>query len=308
MLNYYYNLSAESFKKVTPLGQRASTLIRQLKWKAKGGKMNKKSIRSILLTTALTVGLSLSSSADAHAAEYTAVSGDSLYTISKAFNTSVANIMAANNFTNYNINIGQVIYVPCEKYTVVNGDTLFKISQKYNISLWNLRQANNIFTNYIYVGQVLDIPLPSTVEAEEPIVEAPNEETPVVENTSPAYTAEELDLLARLIMAETESQPYEAKVAVGSVVMNRIESGLFAPTISGVINQKIDGYYQFSPVQNGWINRAANEECIKAAKEALDGVDTTNGAIWYYDDSTTNQWILSKTVSIQYGRMIFAFK
>lgn len=270
--------------------------------------MNKKGIRSILLTTALTVGLSLSASADVHAAEYTAVSGDSLYTISKTFNTSVANIMVANNFTSYNIKIGQIIYVPCEKYTVVKGDTLFKISQKYNISLLNLRQANNIFTNYIYIGQVLDIPLPSPKESEAEVPIVDSEPTPVVKADAPAYTAEELDLLARLIMAEAESQPYEAKVAVGSVVINRVESGLFATTISSVINQKIDGYYQFTPVQNGWINRAANEECIKAAKDALNGIDTTNGAIWYYDDSTTNQWILSKPVSIQYGRMIFAFK
>ena len=305
--------------------------------------MNKKSIRSILLTTTLTIGLSLSASTDVQAATYTAVNGDSLYKISKVFNTSVANLMVANNFTNYDINIGQVIHIPCEKYTVAKGDTLFKISQKYNISLFKLRQANNIWTNYIYVGEVLDIPLPPTVElVEEPKVEAtvqesapaksepaavkdvqpaPVVETPIVKEPAPvaekpkevqssvvSYTNEELDLLARLIMAETESQPYEAKVAVGSVVINRIQSGLFAPTISGVINQKINGYYQFSPVANGWISRAANEECIRAAKEALSGVDTTNGAIWYYDDSTTNQWILSKPVSVQYGRMIFAFK
>lgn len=306
--------------------------------------MNKKGIRSILLTTTLTIGLSLSASTDAQAATYTAVSGDSLYKISKAFNTSVANLMVANNFTNYDINIGQIIHIPCEKYTVAKGDTLFKISQKYNISLFKLRQANNIWTNFIYVGQVLDIPLPPTVELkiEEPKVEVPVQETapvkndpapveaiqpapvvetPIVKEPAPvaeeakevqasvvSYTNEELDLLARLIMAETESQPYEAKVAVGSVVINRIESGLFAPTISGVINQKIDGYYQFTPVQNGWINRAANEECIRAAIEALSGVDTTDGAIWYYDDSTTNQWILSKTVSVKYGNMIFAYK
>lgn len=288
--------------------------------------MNKKHIKSILLTTTLTIGLSLSTSADAHAATYTATRGDSLYKISKSFNTTVANLMVTNNLTNYDISIGQVIHIPLEKHIVAKGDTLYKISQKYNVSLFKLRQANNIWTNNIYVGQVLDIPRMETaaVVTQEPVVSTPAPvttqepavstqapvETPVpnVETTAPTYTEAELDLLARLIMAETESQPYEAKVAVGSVVMNRVESGLFAPTISGVINQKIGQYYQFTPVENGWINRPANEECIQAAKEALSGVDTTNGAIWYYDDSTTNQWILSRPVSVQYGRMIFAYK
>lgn len=276
--------------------------------------MNKKKFRSILLTTTLTIGLSLSTSS-VQAATYTAASGDSLYKISKAFNTSVANLMVANNLNNYDIKVGQLIHIPLEKYTVAKGDTLYKISQKYNISLFKLRQANNIWTNDIYVGQVLDIPIVQETQAEDTTI--PNEkQEPVTDTqapeeapvTAPSYTEEDLDLLARLIMAETENQPYEAKVAVGSVVMNRVESGLFAPTISGVINQKIGQYYQFTPVENGWINRPANEDCIRAAKEALSGVDTTDGAIWYYDDSTTNQWILSKPVSVQYGNMIYAYK
>lgn len=289
--------------------------------------MNKKIIRSFLLTTSLTIGLSMSVITEAHAETYTAVNGDSLYKISRAFNTSVANLMVANNFTDYDLNIGQVLNVPCESYTVKKGDTLYKISQMYDIPLINLRRANNIFTNYIYVGQKLEIPLQTTnklsstkpdntvssepdtsakvpttdVEATEP-EKAEETQAPVTD-----YSAEELDLLARLIMAETEGQPYEAKVAVGSVVMNRVKSGLFAPTISGVINQNINGYYQFTPVENGWINRKANDECIRAAKEALSGVDNTNGALFYYDDSTTNQWILSKPVSIKYGNMIYVY-
>ena len=257
--------------------------------------MNKKILRSILLTTSLTIGLSMSMSADAYAATHTTVKGDSLYKISKAYDTTVANLMIANNLKSYDLNIGQVINIPNAKYIVQRGDTLYKISQKYNISLFSLRQANNIWTNIIYVGQVLEIPMLAAVIKEEPVVESQN------------YTAEELDLLARLIMAEAESQPYAAKVAVGSVVMNRVKSGLFAPTISGVINQNINGYYQFTPVENGWIKRPADEDSIKAAKEALSGVDTTNGALFYYDDSTTNQWILSKPVSVQYGRMIYAY-
>ncbi len=299
--------------------------------------MNKNSIRSILLTTSLTVGLSMSVSTEAHAATYAAESGDSLYKISKLFDTTVANLMVVNNHTDYGLNIGEILYVPCEKYTVQKGDTLFKISEKYNISLLNLRKANNIYTNYIYVGQILEIPLPAATQSDSANIDTSEITAPAVQETADepdsaanteaasavqisesvqssevqasalAYSDEELDLLARLIMAETEGQPYEAKVAVGSVVMNRVESGLFASSVSGVINQNINGYYQFTPVENGWINRSANEECIKAAKEALGGVDTTNGALFYYDDSTTNQWILSKAVSVKYGNMIYSY-
>lgn len=279
--------------------------------------MNKKTLKSILLTTSLTIGLSMSVSAEAHAATHAVVQGDSLYKISRAYHTTVANLMVSNNMNNYDLNIGQSINIPEEKYIVQQGDTLFLISQKHNISLSKLRQANNVWTNHIFPGQTLEIPFDTeskedTTEAPAPVQEVSAQESPVEEiqvpkEESQAYSAQELDLLARLIMAETESQPYEAKVAVGAVVMNRVKSGLFQPTISGVINEKINGYYQFTPVENGWIKRAANEECIRAANEALSGVDNTNGALFYYDDSTTNQWILSKPVSVQYGRMIYAY-
>jgi spore germination cell wall hydrolase CwlJ-like protein len=108
-------------------------------------------------------------------------------------------------------------------------------------------------------------------------------------------------------MAETQSEPYNAKVAVGAVVMNRVESGQFADTVKGVIYQKYGEYYQFTPVANGWINKPADADSINAAKDALKGADPANGALWYYDDSTTNQFMLAKKVSVKIGHMVFAY-
>ena len=116
-----------------------------------------------------------------------------------------------------------------------------------------------------------------------------------------------MDLLARLITAEAQGEPYEAKVAVGAVVINRVQSGVWANTIEAVIYQRINGYYQFTPVQNGWINKPAESESIKAAQAALSGADPTNGAQFYYDDKATNAWILAKPVSVKIGHMIYAF-
>lgn len=117
----------------------------------------------------------------------------------------------------------------------------------------------------------------------------------------------DLDLLARLITAEAQGEPYEAQVAVGAVVMNRVKSSDWPNTVKGVIYQEIGGYYQFTPVANGWIDKPAEPECIKAAKEAMNGTDPTGGAQFYYDDKVANKWILAKPVSTQFGHMIFAF-
>lgn len=251
-----------------------------------------KNIKSILLTTSLTLGISLFIPNNAFAATYTIASGDSLYKISQIFSTTTTALMNDNNLTNTTLGIGQELYVNCEIYTVQKGDTLFLISEKFNTQLSALRRANNIYTNYIDIGQKLNIPILPMV----------------VSSITPAtYSASDLDLLSRLITAEAQGESYDAKVAVGAVVMNRVKSGFFPNSISEVIYQSINGYYQFTPVVNGWINKPADSDSIKAAKAALGGIDSTNNALFYYDNSTTNTWILSKPVSIIIGNMIFAY-
>lgn len=148
---------------------------------------------------------------------------------------------------------------------------------------------------------------PAATASEPATPAAPAAPAPEPNEAPAAKAVDEVDLLARLITAEAQGEPYEAQVAVGAVVMNRVQSGLWADSIEEVIYQKIDGYYQFTPVQNGWIDKPAEAESIKAAQAALNGADPTNGAQFYYDDKATNPWILAKPVSVQIGHMIFAF-
>lgn len=61
------------------------------------------------------------------------------------------------------------------------------------------------------------------------------------------------------------------------------------------------------PVVNGYINKSASATDLQAAKEALQGSDPTNGALFYFDDSTTNQWLRSKKVALKDGKMIFSY-
>lgn len=84
-----------------------------------------------------------------------------------------------------------------------------------------------------------------------------------------AVSEEELLLLQKIVMAEAEGEPYQGKVAVANVVLNRLRSANFPDTIYKVIYQKS----QFSPVANGRLNRVKpNEDCIKAVNAALSGV------------------------------------
>ncbi len=78
----------------------------------------------------------------------------------------------------------------------------------------------------------------------------------------------DLYLLARMIECEARYEPYEGKVAVGVVVLNRVMSGRFPNTIEGVIFQK----GQFQPMTDGgWESKEPSELAYKAAREALEG-------------------------------------
>jgi len=94
-------------------------------------------------------------------------------------------------------------------------------------------------------------------------------------------TPADVDLLARLITAEANGEPYEGKVAVGAVVLNRVAAPDFPNSIPDVIYEHSNGTYQFEPVKNGRINRPASAESIRAAKDALNGRDPTKGAVYF---------------------------
>lgn len=248
----------------------------------------------------------------AYAADYTIVPKDSLYQIGLLFKASANSLIFDNKLSGSMIYPGQKIKVPAEVYTVKSGDTMFFIATRYNIPLYNLRKANNKWDSLILPGQKLLLPgikpTVSSTGSSTGSSTSPSRSTtsPTGSGTVIPYKSSEVDLLARLIAAEAVGEPYNAMVAVGAVVVNRVKSPDWPNSISSVINHVIGGHYQFSPVQNGFINKPATDDTLRAAWAALYGADPSKGAMFYYDTSSTNQWIRSKPVTAQIGNMIFA--
>ena len=132
-----------------------------------------------------------------------------------------------------------------------------------------------------------------------------NEEIKPTTTTTTWYTQEELDLLARLIYFEARGECYEGQVAVGAVVMNRLETSGFPNTIHDVIYQK----KQFSPVGSSkWYSEITDYgTCYQAAIEALNGADPTGGATFFYNPKlSTSQWIFTRPVVKVIGNHNFA--
>ena len=118
-------------------------------------------------------------------------------------------------------------------------------------------------------------------------------------NTS---NSNDVNLLSRLIYGEARGEPYTGQVAVGAVVLNRVKNSSFPNTIASVIYQS----GAFDVVSDGQINLTPNDTAKKAAQDALNGWDPTNGAIYYFNPSTaTNKWIWSRPMTVTIGKHRF---
>lgn len=91
------------------------------------------------------------------------------------------------------------------------------------------------------------------------------------------YDADTLYWLSRIIHAESGNQILDGKIAVGNVVMNRVESPKFPNNIYDVLYQK----NQFGPASSGSLKRTPNEESVIAAKLVLDGAEVVPTALFF---------------------------
>ena len=119
-----------------------------------------------------------------------------------------------------------------------------------------------------------------------------------------ASTTSDIQLMARAINGEARGEPYEGQVAVGAVILNRVKNSSFPNTIAGVIYQS--GAFTAEPdVQ---INQPKPEgsTVYKAAQDARNGWDPTNGCIYYFNPQTaTNKWIWSRPLVKTIGKHRF---
>ena len=111
-----------------------------------------------------------------------------------------------------------------------------------------------------------------------------------------------VDLLARVISAEARGEPYSGQVAVGAVILNRVEHPSFPNTIAGVVYQP----GAFTCMVDGQFNEPVADSAYRAARDALNGADPSGGAIYYFNpDTSTSAWIWSRPLITVIGKHRF---
>ncbi len=113
----------------------------------------------------------------------------------------------------------------------------------------------------------------------------------------PQSDADSLYWLARIIQAESGGESFQGKLAVGSVILNRVESADFPDSVYGVIFDRNNGV-QFTPVANGTIYNTPSEESISAARACLSGTRTVADCLYFFNPATATKagWIVQNCV------------
>lgn len=119
-------------------------------------------------------------------------------------------------------------------------------------------------------------------------------------NTNTAKS--DVALLAKVISAEARGEPYSGQVAVGAVILNRIAHPSFPNTMAGVVYEP----GAFTCMVDGQINQPVASSAYQAAQDALNGVDPSGGAIYYFNPATaTSKWIWSRPLLTIIGKHRF---
>ena len=111
-------------------------------------------------------------------------------------------------------------------------------------------------------------------------------------------------LMSQIVYAESKGEPFQGKVAVASVILNRVLDPAFPDTIEDVIFQP----YAFSCVIDGKIAVIPTEDCFEAVYESINGNDPTGEALFFYNpDISTCAWMqdIEKTNTTSIGQHIF---
>ncbi|WP_353961058.1 cell wall hydrolase [Neobacillus sp. CF12] len=201
------------------------------------------------------------------------------------------------------------------EYQIVNVDSLAEIGQAYGPIMYEMKEKDKQYDEekeYIpYKPDLFEKQSQDTEVEAIAITEPQSSETEMAapESEPPAVTIsnEEKDLFARLVEAEAKGESYEGKVAVATVVLNRVDSPEFPNTVTEVIHEVVGDAYAFSPVQNGEINEPASDEAIQAVEEALTRQDTLNDSVYFYNpEIATDTWITTREVVKTVGNHVFA--
>ena len=177
--------------------------------------------------------------------------------------------------------------------TVQPGNTMWTISRTHGVSLQALEAANpSVNPNNMLVGTVLRLPGTAAV----------------TRAATATLQQQNLYWMEHVINAEAAGQSLQAQIAVGDVILHRMQDG-YGSSVKSVVFQVAYGHYQFTSVANGYIYTTPSASSIQAAIDVLNHrEDIVPGALVFYNPAQTPaySWVWTQPTVARYDNLVFA--
>ncbi len=176
-----------------------------------------------------------------------------------------------------------------QEQAIVNGEVV-------NLEKAPFAEAGRTFIPIRFLSESLGMDV-NWIQTTRSVMIASNAEV-VAPKSVVEYTEEDKKWLAQIIEAEAGGESLIGKIAVGAVIINRVQSDLFPNTITDVIFEKSYGFYQYTPVENKYIYKVEpSKETYEAVDRALYGEDPSEGALYFFNpEHTKSKWLKSRKV------------
>lgn len=265
--------------------------------------------------------------------------GETLWGLAQSYHTTVDEIVKLNKVKSPDrISEGESLWIPTEaakKSAVIVEETkndaspdeketaLNSPSGALRAWRWRLSQIGTVFPGFsnvlsqkasimTYEFYVNQEPAEPSLLAEPEVIQKQRTQITALSETESqvqsrglghAVSKEDVELLSRIIYAEARGESFEGQVAVGAVVLNRLEDPRFPQTIRDVIYQA----GAFTAVTDKQIQLNPNDQAYKAAEAAVNGHDPTDGALFYFNPNLAkDEWIKSRAVVKRIGNHTFS--
>ncbi|MGM8213990.1 spore cortex-lytic enzyme [Bacillaceae bacterium W0354] len=125
---------------------------------------------------------------------------------------------------------------------------------------------------------------------------------PTATNVPKGFSQNDIQLLAQAVYSEARGEPYEGKVAIAAVILNRLDSPTFPDSIASIIFEPL----AFTAVADGQFYMSPDDSARRAVMDAINGWDPSGGATYYFNpDTATSSWIWSRPQIKRIGKHIF---
>lgn len=208
------------------------------------------------------------------------------------------------------LSVTDVVWVADEKKAVISDgnneisiligkDYAYINDEKVSVPGGSFLSYDRTFVPIRFVAESLSAEVDWDSETYTVLIEKEGNDVPQELILDRSYTDDDIYWMAKIINAESAGEPYEGKIAVGNVIMNRVLSDDYPDTIYGVIFDMNHGV-QFEPVMNGTIYNKPTGESIIAAKAALEGENVAEGSLFFLNkDIAQSFWIVNNRVYLK---------